>query len=207
MHKAAGHPLAARFTTREPLLRKLIDPYKAPLRSLPRNDHELFIAANNSHLLVFDNVSNLPWWLSDALCRLATGGGMMAYPIQTAPEELVGDGYAMAMRAGAHLIDMDMVQFLPCCLAAPPIWQGVQFPWMIGPQSGIQAWLLNRYGERFMEAADPARKEGSTRDIIALAFQTDKTRVATLLMCRDLSGLFYPFLNVRTAPPVARSIS
>jgi hypothetical protein len=36
-------------------------------------------------------------------------------------------------------------------------------------------------------------------DIIALAFQTDKTRIATLLLCRDLSGLFYPFLNVRTA--------
>jgi hypothetical protein len=36
-------------------------------------------------------------------------------------------------------------------------------------------------------------------DIIALAFQTDRTRVATLLLCRDLSGLFYPFLGVRTA--------
>ena len=36
-------------------------------------------------------------------------------------------------------------------------------------------------------------------DLIAIAFQTDKTRVATLLLCRDLSGLFYPFLNVRTA--------
>jgi len=36
-------------------------------------------------------------------------------------------------------------------------------------------------------------------DIIALAFQTDKTRVATLLLCRDLSGLFYPFLDVRQA--------
>ncbi len=35
-------------------------------------------------------------------------------------------------------------------------------------------------------------------DIIALAFQTDKTRVATLLMCRDISGLVYPFLNVRS---------
>ena len=35
-------------------------------------------------------------------------------------------------------------------------------------------------------------------DILALAFQTDKTRVATLLLCRDISGLFYPFLNVRT---------
>lgn len=34
-------------------------------------------------------------------------------------------------------------------------------------------------------------------DIVALAFQTDKTRLATLLLCRDISGLFYPFLNVR----------
>ena len=60
------------------ILRKLIDAYKAPLRSLPRNDHELFIAASNTHLLVFDNVSSLPQWLSDALCRLATGGGFGA---------------------------------------------------------------------------------------------------------------------------------
>lgn len=36
-------------------------------------------------------------------------------------------------------------------------------------------------------------------DIVALAFQTDKTRIATLLLCRDLSGLFYPFLGVRKA--------
>jgi hypothetical protein len=34
-------------------------------------------------------------------------------------------------------------------------------------------------------------------DIVALGFQTDKTRVATLLLCRDLSGMFYPFLDVR----------
>lgn len=36
-------------------------------------------------------------------------------------------------------------------------------------------------------------------DIVALGFQTDKTRVATLLLCRDISGLFYPFLDVRNA--------
>jgi Protein of unknown function (DUF1552) len=36
-------------------------------------------------------------------------------------------------------------------------------------------------------------------DIIALGFQTDKTRIATLLLCRDISGLFYPFLDVRAA--------
>jgi hypothetical protein len=34
-------------------------------------------------------------------------------------------------------------------------------------------------------------------DIIALAFQTDKTRIASLLLARDLSGLYYPFLDVR----------
>ena len=36
-------------------------------------------------------------------------------------------------------------------------------------------------------------------DVTALAFQTDKTRFATLLLCRDISGLFYPFLDVRNA--------
>ena len=36
-------------------------------------------------------------------------------------------------------------------------------------------------------------------DIIAMAFQTDKTRVASLLMCRDISSLVYPFLNVRVS--------
>jgi hypothetical protein len=36
-------------------------------------------------------------------------------------------------------------------------------------------------------------------DIIAMAFQTDKTRFGTLLLCRDISGLFYPFLDVRNA--------
>lgn len=40
-------------------------------------------------------------------------------------------------------------------------------------------------------------------DIIAIAFQTDRTRLATLLLCRDLSGLFYPFLDVRGAHHLA----
>jgi hypothetical protein len=34
-------------------------------------------------------------------------------------------------------------------------------------------------------------------DLIAIAFQTDKTRVASLLLCRDLSAMYYPFLEVR----------
>ena len=38
------------------------------------DQRELMIAANNSYLLAFDNLSGLPHWLSDAICRLATGG-------------------------------------------------------------------------------------------------------------------------------------
>jgi hypothetical protein len=36
-------------------------------------------------------------------------------------------------------------------------------------------------------------------DVVALAFQTDRTRIVSMLLCRDLSGLFYPFLGVRDA--------
>jgi hypothetical protein len=54
------------------ILRALLDPNTAPLRALPREDRDLFIAASNGHVLAFDNVSGLPAWISDTLCRLAT---------------------------------------------------------------------------------------------------------------------------------------
>ena len=52
------------------LLKALIDPNAAPVRALSREERELMIAANNSYLLAFDNLSGLSHWLSDALCRL-----------------------------------------------------------------------------------------------------------------------------------------
>lgn len=100
---------------------------------------------------------------------IAAGGGGMVHPFRTVPEELVGDGYQLALGAGASLIDMEMIQFLPCCLVNPPLWRGIQFPWIIGPQSGTRAWLLNRYGERFMQRYDAERMEMSTRDIVSRA--------------------------------------
>jgi hypothetical protein len=52
------------------LLKALIDPNAAPVRALSREERELMIAANNGYVLAFDNLSGLPSWLSDALCRL-----------------------------------------------------------------------------------------------------------------------------------------
>jgi len=66
------------------MLRALIDPNVAPVRTLPREERELMIDANNGHLLAFDNLSGLPAWLSDALCRLATGGSLALRQLYTA---------------------------------------------------------------------------------------------------------------------------
>ena len=70
------------------LLRRVVDPNRAPIRALPRDEHELFIAARNGHILAFDNVSTLSSWLSDAICRLATGAGFAARRLFTNDEEL-----------------------------------------------------------------------------------------------------------------------
>jgi hypothetical protein len=73
------------------LLKALIDPNAAPVRSLSREERELMIAANNSYLLAFDNVSSLPVWLSDALCRLASGGSFAVRQLYTDDEEVLFD--------------------------------------------------------------------------------------------------------------------
>ena len=70
----AGEHGTAKSTFAE-ILRRLIDPNTTPLRALPREERDLFISATNSHVLAFDNISGMPHWISDALCRLATGGG------------------------------------------------------------------------------------------------------------------------------------
>ena len=71
------------------ILRSLLDPNTAPLRALPRNDRDLFIAANNAHVLAFDNISGLPARISDTLCQLASGGGFAVRQLYTDQEEVV----------------------------------------------------------------------------------------------------------------------
>jgi hypothetical protein len=73
------------------ILRALIDPNTAPLRALPREVRDLFIAATNGHVLAFDNVSGLPDWISDTLCRLATGGGFAVRQLYTDQDEVLFD--------------------------------------------------------------------------------------------------------------------
>ena len=71
------------------ILRALIDPNTVPLRALPREDRDLFIAATNGHVLVFDNISSLADWISDTLCRLSTGGGFATRQLYTDQDEVL----------------------------------------------------------------------------------------------------------------------
>jgi hypothetical protein len=73
------------------VLRSLLDPNTAPVRGLPREDRDFFIAANNGHILAFDNVSRLSPWISDTLCRLAFGGGFAVRQLYTDQDEVLFD--------------------------------------------------------------------------------------------------------------------
>jgi hypothetical protein len=67
--------------------RTLVDPNEIPLRSPPREERDLLVHASNNWCVVFDNLSGLPPWLSDGLCRLSTGGGHSARQLYTDGEE------------------------------------------------------------------------------------------------------------------------
>ena len=74
-------------STASRMLRALVDPSRVPLRSEPRGQRDLVIAAENAHVLAFDNLSALRPWLSDGLCRTATGGGFGTRELYTDAEE------------------------------------------------------------------------------------------------------------------------
>ncbi len=102
---------------------------------------------------------------------LATGGGMEVYKGNCAAREATGDGYAMALRLGLPLRDMEFVQYFPTIMIWPTRLFGQQTPTRLRYE--LNARLLNFYGERFMRRYDPVRMELSTRDVVARAIQTE----------------------------------
>lgn len=76
-------------STASKLLRRIIDPFKGELRAAPHDERDLVIAAANSHIVAFDNFSRLEPWLSDAMCRLATGGGLSTRQLYTDDDEMI----------------------------------------------------------------------------------------------------------------------
>jgi hypothetical protein len=71
------------------MLRSVLDPNAAPLRTMPTDERDLAIMARRSAVLGFDNVSVLTDEQSDALCRLATGGGFSTRRLYTDSDEVL----------------------------------------------------------------------------------------------------------------------
>jgi succinate dehydrogenase / fumarate reductase, flavoprotein subunit len=102
---------------------------------------------------------------------LCTGGHTSLWLRNTSRrEENLGEGMALALRAGCTLMDMEFVQFHPTGLVAPEDVSGTLVTEAVRGEGGR---LYNSLGERFMERYDWRRMELSTRDRVALANYTE----------------------------------
>jgi hypothetical protein len=82
-------PQGAAKSTAQRILRNIVDASTVPLRSAPRDEHNLYIDARSGWVIALDNMSSLPMWLSDALCRLATGGGFSTRQLYTDQDQIL----------------------------------------------------------------------------------------------------------------------
>lgn len=132
-----GEQGSAKSTTAR-LLRYLVDPNKASLRSEPRDERDLMIAATNGWLVALDNLSRVQTWLSDALCRLATGGGFATRELYANDEEVLFDAMRPVLLNGieelatrSDLLDRAIVLSLPTIpedrrRAEAELWRGFE---------------------------------------------------------------------------------
>ena len=111
---------------------------------------------------------------------LATGGLGQVYRFTTNPSVATGDGMAVALRAGADLMDMEFVQFHPTALLIP------EAPRFLISEAvrGEGAHLVNAAGLRFMDKVPG--KELAPRDIVARAIWKELNQGAVYLDFRPI---------------------
>ena len=114
-----GEQGSAKSTTSRNL-RRLIDPSSANLRSGPREERDMVITASNSWVFALENLSSISGWLSDALCRMATGGGFAVREHYADDDEMIFNVQRPALINGieeiatrSDLIDRSILLNLP----------------------------------------------------------------------------------------------
>jgi len=107
-------------TTTARTVRRVIDPNKADLRATPKDERDLAIAAEHGRVLAFDNLTRLSDSLSNALCRLATGGGFATRELYTDEGEVIFDSQRPVILNGisevvakSDLLDRSILIYLP----------------------------------------------------------------------------------------------
>jgi hypothetical protein len=107
-------------STAQSMARALIDPNSSPLRTEPRSEHDLVIAASNGWCICLDNLSNINVPLSDAICRLSTGGGFSTRQLYTDSDEVLFNAQRTVLINGIEelvtrgdLLDRSLIIYLP----------------------------------------------------------------------------------------------
>ncbi len=91
-------------TTLARMLRRIVDPCTVPLRTPPRDERDMVIAASNGLVVAIDNLSELKDWTSDALCRLSTGGGIGGRELYTDIDEVMLDAQRPCLLTGINSV-------------------------------------------------------------------------------------------------------
>jgi succinate dehydrogenase/fumarate reductase flavoprotein subunit len=112
---------------------------------------------------------------------LATGAGPTMYKIAAPSAEKTTDGLAMAYRAGAACMDMEMVQFHPTGLLVGE--SGMSGTVLEEGLRGVGGYLLNGHRQRYMAHYDPRRMERSTRDVVSRSSYLEVMRSHGHLYC------------------------
>lgn len=130
-------------------------------------------------LVLNEETGELEGHLANAVV-LATGGLGQVYRFTTNPSVATGDGMAVAIRAGADLMDMEFVQFHPTALLIP------NAPRFLISEAvrGEGAHLINALGVRFME--NVPGKELAPRDIVARAIWKEMNQGSVYLDFRPI---------------------
>lgn len=104
------------------MLRRLIDPSLAELRAEPREVRDLMIAASSGWIVSLDNVSHLTPWLSDALCRLSTGGALSTRQLYTDGDEHIIEAIRPVLLNGiSDIVQRGDLQDRAISITLPPI--------------------------------------------------------------------------------------
>lgn len=127
---------------------------------------------------------------------LATGGIGHAYDASTNPAAVTGAGIALALRAGATLVDMEFVQFHPTVLRAPGAAATAQLPLVTEAMRGEGAVLRDAHGTLIMAGRHPMA-DLAPRDIVARAIDETMRRDGTDAVWLDATRLPVDLLEQR----------
>jgi hypothetical protein len=106
-------------------IRSLVDPHTRPLRGEPADGRDLMIGASNSWVLALDNLTTVPSWMSDLLCRIATGGAYATRTLYTDDEETFIEACRPVVITGiAELVSRGDLVDRSVFLHLPPIGDG-----------------------------------------------------------------------------------